>query len=155
VNLFRILLCSAAFSAAAIVPASAELKSLGPVYLDAASPTAQFRDAFPAPVERLSFKAVHGNLNCDSVRATLTDGSVHQLLTGTVAFGGTDVTPPAGTIQRIDFNCRSSSHMGGVEVLVELGRHEAAWRAHPDWNSKWWYRIAPNEAARPAPQTRS
>jgi hypothetical protein len=131
------------------------MRSLGTVYLDRASPTAQFRDAFPAPVERLSFKAVHGDLSCDSIRATLTDGSAHELLKGTVAFGGTSVTPPAGTIQRIDFNCRSSSHMGGVDVMVELGRHEAAWRSHPDWNSKWWYRIAPDGPAATAAQTRS
>ena len=151
-NKFGIVVCSAALSAAALVPAHAEMKTLGTVYLDRAAPTVQFRDALPAPVERIGFKSVHGDVFCDSIRATFSNGRTEELFKGLVNPGGDERALPndAGTIQHIDFQCNSYASVPGIEVRAELGRHEAAWRNHADWNSKWWYRIAPNGAATPA-----
>jgi hypothetical protein len=153
VNVFRILVCSAALSAAAIVPARAELKNLGTVYLDRAGAPVQFRDAFAAPVEQIAFKAVHGDVSCDSIRATFANGRTEDLYRGTLSHGANprSMPPDAGAIQRIDFSCQSTSQMAGIEVMVELGRHEAAWRSHADWNGKWWYRIDPQGTGTGAP----
>ena len=144
-NPSRLFVCSAVLSAALIAPAHAELKNVGTVYLGGSTGPATYGDAFPAPVERLGFKAVHGSVTCDSIRATLADGSTHELFKGPVGYGASEVNAPGGTIRRIDFQCQGNTGMAGIGVMVEIGRHEPAWRAHSDWNGKWWYRIAPNE----------
>ena len=144
-NPSRLFVCSTVLSAFLVAPAHAELKSVGTVYLDAGARPATYGEAFPAPVERIGFKSVHGSVSCDSIRATLADGSTHELFKGPVSYGASEVNAPGGAIRRIDFQCQGSTQMAGIDVMVELGRHEPAWRAHSDWNGKWWYRIAPNE----------
>ena len=153
-NALRLLALSAAFSVAATSPSWAQFKSLGSVYVDARSPGAvEFRNAFPGRLEWLGFRAQHGDVTCDSVRARFADGSQHQVWRGgRVSHGGATAELPrnATPIQSLTFSCRGTPSLAEVEIMGEPGQYEDEWRRHPSWASTWWHRIAPDTATEPA-----
>src|SRR5690349_2709225 len=98
-------LSAAALCAAAQLAIAGEMRPVGSVYIDAGSTKAEYRDAFPAPVERIRFHGVHGEAACDAVRATLADGSQRDLYRGVIAGTGAEIVVPdnVGAIQRLEF----------------------------------------------------
>jgi hypothetical protein len=144
-----LLALAAALSAAPDIATAGEMHALGSVYIDSGSTSVQYRDAFPAPVERIRFHAAHGEPTCDFVRATFADGPQRELLRGVISGAGAEVVVPdnMGAIQRLEFSCQPRLTLTEIAIDADLGRFETAWRQSPEWPTKWWYRIDPTGSA--------
>jgi hypothetical protein len=144
-----VLALAAALSAAPDTATAGEMHALGSIYIDSGSTNAQYRDAFPAPVERIRFRAALGEPTCDFVRATFADGSHRELLRGLIFGAGAEVVVPdnMGAIQRPEFSCQPRRTLTEIAIDADLGRFETAWRRSPEWRTEWWYRIDPNRSA--------
>jgi hypothetical protein len=144
-NWIRLSVFSAFFVAAGIGSAAAELKSLGTVSLEGTR-TASFSEPFAGKVESLALRTKHGLATCTSIRAAFADGSTRDVYRGLVTRESVELPMwDAAPITRLDFACQPDSPGTLIEVQALLGGHEAEWRRHPDWNTRWWYRLAPGE----------
>jgi hypothetical protein len=143
VNARSLIFALAAFSAAAPTPASA-FEHLGSVYLDTRSASAPvLAEPFAGRLEYLGFHAPHGEIACESVRATFRDGSQHDVYRGGKISGGgatAELPQHAGAIERLEFRCHGTPSIAEIQILGEPGKYAAEWRQDPAW-AKWAWRF--------------
>jgi len=96
---------------------------------------------FGGRVERLSFVARNGTVQCNRITATFNNGRTRELYRGTLQRGRNVVVDMPGQsrqIRRIDFACRSvGPRVTRVDIAADIGQYRADWRRSPNWDRVW------------------
>jgi hypothetical protein len=122
-------------------PALADWDNIGSIHVDYGVDRDNASPDFGGPVERLQLTATGGDVQCQAIRATYSNGSSSNLFNGMLHQGqsrGVDVPGAAQYIRRLAFTCRSFSHGGAnIRIDADVGRYRSQWQASPEWARTW------------------
>lgn len=136
-------------SAAAIVlsaasPALADYVRIGSVDVRYQSATEQDFNRFGGPVAGLRFVAVNGNVFCNSIALSYSDGRSDVVTSYRQLENGRAIPVNVSDRARLDhvsFNCRANDRGAYIEIAADTGRYgpqnNDGWRRDRDSDSAW------------------